>query len=161
MADINLLEYIAKPSKPVFSTGDRVQKVVGTYSKEAGHTTGVVVLARNVPIDTIVEKINFPAGTPAIADFTDANIGFRRSDDETVLDDNALADAVSFASARDYAIDILGSGITLLRDDTIGDLLSIQSDEAPIGGVDIIMTIVTGGANTGSIVFELSLSRPG
>ena len=161
MADINLLEYTAKPSKPIFSTGDRVQKVIGTYDKLTGHGTGVVVLARNVPIDTIVTSINLPAASPAISGFTDANFGFRRSSDDTVLDDNALADAVSFDSARDYAIDILGSGITLLRDDTIGDLLGLQSDEAPIGGVDIIMTIVTGGSAADTIVFELGLSKAG
>lgn len=155
----------AKKTRPLYNQGEERKFVDALVGVEAGWSDGdTVILAYNLPIDTIVSRINLPSGSPAITGATDYDIGFYEPADADgqglgdVLDKDVLADGVSFASARNNALDILGSGVTLDKTKTIGELLSLTSENAPAGGVHLVLTLNTAGSGAGDIDFEIALS---
>jgi len=165
MATRQTAGYTSAPSRPSYNQGEKRQVVNAVVSVLSTWNDGdVVILARNLPIDTIVKRISLPAGWTAITAATDYDIGFYKSADADgqglgdALDADALVDGYDFdAASSSYGVDILGTNITLDKSETIGDLLSLTSETAPAGGVHLCMTLNTAGTADGTLDFDIEL----
>lgn len=157
----------AKPNAPLYNQGDIVQKVRAVVPVAvAWNNADVVILAYNLPIDTLVSRIMLPNGSPAITGMTDVDFGFHKpsgvdgQDLGDALDADVLVDGVDFSSARTSAIDILGLNIASFdKEATIGDLLSLTSETAPAGGVHLTMTLNAAGSAADDIDIEIDLVK--
>lgn len=158
MAKKQTLGYTAKPSDPLYTNGKYIREVLAAISiTAAAAANDVHVLAHNIPIDAQVVGIFLPSGSAQIADLTDVDFGFHRADNDAALGIDALADGVNFsAAARTYAVDLIESDTTK----NIGELLSLQSDEEPSGGVNVTATIKAEGAGTGTIPVLVRIAFP-
>lgn len=167
MATRQTLGKIAKGKNPLYNQGEEVQKVRAVVPVAAAWADAdVVVLAYNLPIDTLITRINLPNGSPEITGATDYDLGFHKAagvDGQSlgdVLDKDALVDGVSFASARTAAIDILGLNIASFdKKKTIGELLGLTSETAPAGGVHLTMTLNTAGSAAADIDIEIEMVK--
>ena len=156
----------AKDNLPLFNQGEELQVVTANVEVAAAWNDGdVVVLAHNLPIDTIVNRIMLPAGYTAITAATDYDIGFYEpsgADGQDVgdaLDADALVDGYDFSAGLSYSLDILGTNVTIDREETIGELLSLTSETAPAGGVHLCMTLNTAGTAAGVIDMDIHLIK--
>ena len=126
----------------------------------------IVVLARNLPIDTIISRIMLPAGYTAITAATDYDIGFYYPADAdgqglgSAIDADALVDGYDFSAGASSAIDINGTNVTLDRTYTIGELLSLTSETAPAAGVHLCMTLNTAGTADGNLDLDIEMTFP-
>lgn len=162
MAKKQTLGYTAKPSDPLYTNGKYIREVLAVISiTAAAAVNDVHVLAHNIPIDAQVVGIFLPSGSAIIAGLTDVDFGFHRADNDAALDTDVLADGVNFsAAARASAVDLIGSGLTFDTTKNIGELLSLQSDEEPSGGVNVTATIKAEGAGTGTIPVLVRIAFP-
>lgn len=155
----------AKDKAPLYNQGQDVRKVRAVVPVAAAWADAdVVILAYNLPIDTLITRINLPNGSPAITAATDYDIGFHKPDGAdgqslgAVIDKDALADGIDFSSARTSAIDLLGKNIASFdKEGTIGDLLGLTSETAPAGGVHLTMTLNTAGTAADDIDIEIEM----
>lgn len=137
----------ADPKNPVFSTGKVLKTIVAKFATTAT-ANDVIVLAQGLPASAVIRAIRFPRGTPAISGCTDVDFGLYRHDG-AVVDADALADGVSFGSAKTGYQDVLGSSIGSFDvDKNLAELAGTTIDKAPIGGYDVCATINTGAAGT-------------
>jgi len=157
----------AKDNLPLFNQGEEIQVVTANVEVAATWNDGdIVILAHNLPIDTIVNRIMLPAGFTAITGATDYDIGFYKpsgvdgQDVGDALDADALVDGYDFdASSLSSSLDILGTNVTIDREKTIGELLSLTSETAPAGGVHLCMTLNTAGTAAGVLDFDVHLIK--
>jgi len=157
MAQIKTLGFAADPKNPLYTTGKYLRTVVGQLAvSNAGSAAGdIYKIARGLPIDAQVLAVRLPQGTAQIAGMDDVDFGFYRSDNEAVLDIDALVDGADFATAA------LASGKDLLSADltkTIGGLLNLGSDNEPAGGVDLCATLKAKPTATGTVTVFIDLA---
>lgn len=157
---------LAKDNNPLYNQGEEVQKVRAVVPVvSAWANDDVVILARNLPIDTLITRINLPNGSPGITGSSDWDFGFYKAsgaDGQSlgdVLDKDILADGVDFSSARTSAVDVLGANITLDKAKTIGELLGLTSEEAPAGGVHLCATLNAAGSADGDVDIEIEMVK--
>lgn len=156
----------AESSRPLYNQGEARQVVQAIVGVEATwNDADTCILAYNLPINTIVSRINLPSGSPAITGATDYDIGFYKPADADgqglgdALDADALVDGASFTSARTSAIDLLGKNVSGFdKTETIGEILGLTSETAPAGGVHLVLTLNTAGSAAGDIDFDIELS---
>lgn len=166
MAFLNTEGYAADPNNPLYTTGKYPRYVRAEIEIDGSTADGdVFVLARNLPLEAQVVSIDLPAGNPAIAGFSDADVGIFRSaqtgSSQATLDADLLVDGVSFVAERSSATDLLGANIgSFDKTKTIGELLSLNSDQSYQGGVDVGLKVNTQGAGTGKVVFDVKLAFP-
>lgn len=153
----------ANDLKPLYNQGEEVKHVRALVGVEAAwNDDDTVILAYNVPVDTIVKGLNLPFGSPAITAATDYDIGFYKPADAdgqglgVALDADALVDGYDFSSANASAIDILGTNVTLDKTKSIGELLGLTSETSP-AGIHIVMTLNTAGTAAGDLDIDVQL----
>jgi len=155
--------YTAKPKNPLYTTGVYVRTVQADYSKAAADESGTKIkLARNLPLSAQVVGLRLPHGAKASVGLDDVNIGICKSDTaSTALDIDALVDGIGFDSVITSGADILGTNIAAFPfTSNIGDLLSLGSDQAYAGGVDIVAEIVAAGTAAFELQLEVLLAFP-
>lgn len=162
MAQVETLGYAADPSNPLYTNGKVIRTVVAQISIDADAAAGDIhKLAQGLPVDAHVLAIRLPRGSAQIADLTDVDFGLYRNDNEAVLDADILADGVNFsAAAKTGPQDLLGENLTYDLTKDIGELVSLESDTEPSGGVDICATINAEGSGTGTITVYLDIAFP-
>ena len=166
MATRQTAGYTAVPARPFYNQGESRQTVNAVVSVlSTWNDADVVILARNLPIDTIVSRLTLPAGWTAITAATDYDIGFYKPADADAqglgdaLDADILVDGYDFdAASSTTGVDILGTNVTLAKNSTIGDLLSLTSETYPAGGVHLCMTLNTAGTANGTLDFDIELA---
>ncbi len=156
MATLSTIEYTANPEQPAFNMGDEVKKVYGSYAKTAAlpADNDLLIIARGIPVSAVIQKINVTH--PAIVDFTYADIVLLDENGSVVQDsgyaDEYLAEAVTFVNARNNQ-----NILSALRK-PLKTLLNLGGDKlAP--SFDIALRVVTGGANTGTIDFDIEYTN--
>lgn len=162
MAEVETLGYAADEKNPLYSRGKKVSTVVAQISITATAAAGDIhKLARGIPIDAHVLGLRLPRGSAQIVGLSDVDFGFYRQDTEAVLDKDILADGVDFdAAAKTGPQDVLGENLTHDLTKKIKDLLDLETNEEPSGGVDLCATINAEGAGTGTITVYVDLVFP-
>lgn len=155
-----------KGKNPLYNQGEEIQKVRAVVPVAAAwNNDDVVILAYNLPIDTLITRINLPNGNPTgMTGANDYDIGFHRTagvDGQSlgaVLDKDALVDGVDFSSARTASIDILGLNVSSFdKSKTIGELLGLNSED--IGDVHVTMTLNAAGSVAGDLDIEIEMAK--
>lgn len=162
MANNNSKGYDVFPTRPLFGQGVRQQVVHAIADVQSTDADGdTYVLARNLPIDTIVSRIVLPKGSAGITGATDYDIGFYKSDGTGLGDalggGNTLVNAKDFSAAINAGEDINEADSTK----TIGELLSLNTDQEYVGGVHVVLTLNTAGSETQDLDFDIVLSPAG
>jgi hypothetical protein len=161
MATFNTKGYDADSKKAIFSQGDK-QQIVHAIAEVAVATADgdVFILARNLPLSTIVSRIVFPKGSAGITAATDYDWGIYKSSGDdlgAVLDIDILVAAKDMSAAIVAGADILTADATK----TIGELLSLNEDQEPAGGVHLCMTANTAGSEAQDLDMDIVLTMAG
>jgi hypothetical protein len=154
--------YDAKPTDPLFNNGVYIRTVLAVMSLLAADAAGKVhTLVRGLPLGAAVVGIRLAGSHAAISGASDIDFGFHRSDNEVVIDKDILVDGANLSSAIAYATDLLqlapGTG-TMIQN--IGEMLGLEADECPAGGVDLTATVNSDAAATGSIKLFIDIAFP-
>ena len=164
MAQLTTAGKTAKTNRPLYNQGEVPQIVQAIVPIAVATADGdTCILAYNVPVDTIVSRIMLPHGHGSVTGGTDYDIGFYKVDGAdgqslgAVIDADALVDGKSFATGVVYAFDLLGSGITLDRTQTIADLLGSGYSSEEQSHVHIVMLINTAGSAAVDLDLEIHL----
>lgn len=154
------------PLDPSFSVGKKVRTVEAVIETGATSANGdVVVLAHGLPATARIVGIFLPAGSGAVTGLSDVDFGVYAANNQktvdangnlvyanTVIDADALADGVTFASAKASAIDLLGSSISGFDyTKSIAQLCNLSSQDFPAHGIDICATLNAVGTAAGLI----------
>lgn len=139
----------------------RVLALTGTYEKTAADTDGSVLRFGSVPANAIPLSHSF-LGFDAIAGLTDVDVGvYKQGDNAAVVDKDCLSDGLD-----PHAGAALGSEIRAFQAvgiDELGQSLRTLAGGAVDDGndyYDVAFTFNTGGANTGTISWELYFLLP-
>lgn len=162
MADKNTLGYAADPINPLFVNGAVKRVVLAQMNVAIADDPGDVhILARGLPISVIVGGITLKTPLAAIAGLSDVDIGFRRQDNAVVLDKDVLVDGADLSGGLtgDRDLTLVAAGVGTKRQ-TIGDMLSLQPETAPSGGVDLIATVNSDPSAAGVVTLEIELFFP-
>lgn len=134
------------PDNPANSSGKKLKSVYfeATIAAATNENGDVWILSGPHSYD---DKIAAVIGsTPAFTSATDNDLGFfKKKEDGTfeAIDADILWDGVDLSSALSYR-ELLGTLNTSLdRDDNIGTLLGQGSDQEPVGGVYLGLTMNT------------------
>lgn len=143
-----------KKSTPAKLTGDTTVTFTAIIELDGTESANSVLRFANLNSDLI--PVTLTVNNDAITGHTDSNFGLYKPDaGGAAVDDNALADAISFASARAQ-----GSEGTLLSAVAIEDSqktlweLAGQTEAEHDASFDLAMTLVTPGSNAGTIVIK-------
>lgn len=134
------------PKNPANSSGKKHRSVFfeKTITAAAAADNDLYILAGAMSLDDKIAAII--GATPAITSANDNDLGFYKKNEDgtfTALDADILWDGVDLTSALTYR-ELLGTLNTSLdRDDNIGTLLGLSSDQMPIGGVYLGLLIKT------------------
>ena len=138
--------YTEYPSNPATTVGKALRTVYfeKTITAAAAADSDLYILAGAMTFDSKVVAII--GSTPAITSANDNDLGFYKKNEDgtfTALDADILWDGVDLSSALSYR-ELLGTLNTSLdRDDNIGKLLGLSSDQMPVGGVYLGLLIKT------------------
>ncbi len=160
MANVDSRGYTADSKQALFTTGSRLQTIRAVAPVAvATADDDTFILAYNVPIASIVNRIMLPKGSAGITGGTDYDIGVYKSDGQGL---GAVIDADCFVDGRDFSsaiacLDINEADSTK----TIAELLSLNPDEAYQGGVHIVLTLNTAGSEAQDLDFDIVLSAAG
>lgn len=154
--------YAATPESPLFNNGVYIRTVLAVIVTAAADAAGKIhTLARGLPLGAQVVAVRLAGNHAAISGASDIDLGFHRSDNEVVLDKDILVDGVNLSGAIAYATDLMqlapGAG-TLIQN--IGEMLSLQADECPAGGVDLTATVNSDAAAAGTIKLFIDIAFP-
>ena len=153
--------YGVDSKKALFSQGDKQQVVHAIAQVLAADSDGdVFILARNIPIATIVSRIVFPKGSAGITNGTDYDFGFYKSDGDSL---GAVIDADILVDGQDMSAEILPGKDILTADATvtIASLLGLEDDQAYQGGVHLCMLCNTIGSETQDLDMDIVLTPAG
>ena len=159
--------YTGDDKKALYNQGQKIQVVKAQVTIAAGDDDGdVIILARNLPLGAIVTGLMLKKAIANITNGTDYDIGFYRAagaDGDALgaaIDADILVDGIDLSSG--WAVgDIIGEGLTWDGTKTIGELLSLQADKAPQGGVHLCITANTIGTAAGYIDMEVEIAMAG
>lgn len=147
--------YTEYPQNPANSIGKVLRTVYfeKTITAAAAAANDLYILAGPFTLDA---KINAVIGaTPALTSAADNDLGFYKKNEDgtfTALDADILWDGVTLATALSYR-ELLGTLNTSLdRDDNVGTLLGLSSDQAPVGGVYLGLLIKTASTATSEVL---------
>ena len=154
--------YAAKPTNPLFNNGVYLRTVLAVISTAAADAAGKVhTLVRGLPLGAQVVAIRLAGSHAAISGLSDVDFGFHRSDNEVVLDKDILVDGADLSGSIAYATDLMqlapGTG-TLIQN--IGEMLDLQADECPAGGVDLTATVNSDAAATCAVKLFIDIAFP-
>ena len=150
---------VAKPLNPMYTVGKKLRTVQVKLDLNETANGDVVILAEGLPATARVARIMLPKGVAAITGVSDVDFGFYASKTNKVIDADAVADGVSFAS--DLAnIDLVGSNIAsfdVTKD--IATLCGLDSQNIPAHGFDLCATLNTKGAATDKIELDILIEQ--
>lgn len=147
----------AKPLDTMFTLGKRVRLVQAQIGIVGGTTAqdDVFVLAKGLPATARVVRIMLPKGASAITGLSDVDFGFYQSQTNKVVDADAVADGVTFASAL-ACVDLVGKNISSFE--TTADIATLcgnGAEEIPAYGYDLCATINAVGSTSGTIDLDI------
>lgn len=147
----------AKPLDPMFTLGRHVRIVQAQINVVGGTTAAndVFVLAKGLPAAARIVRIMTPKGTPAVTGLTDVDFGFYQSQTNKVVDADAVADGVTFASALGN-LDLVGKNVTSFA--TTADIATLcghGAEDIPAYGYDLCATINAIGSTGGVIDLDI------
>lgn len=151
MANQRTAGFIAKPKNPVYQVGKKLRTVPAYASLvTASMTNGdTVELAGPFNFDARIHRVLSPNASPALTSAANAKLGFMYKDSTGAFKVvNAGSDAVlwngvnlaSSVSARDL---LLNYNAALDQTKNIGQLLALNNDVSPAGGVYLVLTFPT------------------
>lgn len=115
-----------------------------TITAAAAADGDIYILAGSLSLDDRIAEI--VGATPALTSAADNDLGFYKKNEDgtfTALDADILWDGADLSTALSYR-ELLGTLNTSLdRDDNIGKLLGLSSDQMPVGGVYLGLLIKT------------------
>jgi hypothetical protein len=137
--------YTEYPSNPANSNGKQLKSVFYEKTIATGAGTNTLhILAGPLSIDSKIAAIR--GATPALTSANNNDLGFWKKEADgsfTAIDADILWDGADLSSALTYR-ELLGTVNTSLdRDDSIGTLLGLTSENAPFGGVYLGLYIQT------------------
>ena len=137
--------YTNYPKNPLYSGGKKVRSAF--YQKTIATGAGVNTLHILSGAQSLGDKIIAIKGaTPALTSATDNDLGFYVKEEDgtfTAVDADILWDGVTLATALSYR-ELLGTLNTSLdRTQNIGQLLSLNADQAAVGGYYLGLLIKT------------------
>ena len=137
--------YTEYPNNPANSNGKQLKSVFYEKTIATGAGTNTLhILAGALSIDSKIAAIR--GATPAFTSANDNDLGFYKKEADgtfTAIDADILWDGVDLSSALTYR-ELLGTLNTSLdRDDSIGKLLGLTSENAPFGGIYLGLLIKT------------------
>ena len=151
----------AKPLDTMFTSGKRV-RVVQAQIGIVGNTTAandVFILAKGLPAAARVVRIMLPKGAAAITGLSDVDFGFYQSQTNKVIDIDAVADGVTFASALG-CIDLVGKNVSSFA--TTADIATLcghGANDIPAAGYDLCATIKAVGTTSGTIDLDIIIEE--
>ena len=165
MTTFNTVGYTAKSRNPLYSGGKMLRCVHAELFVDASELTDgdVFVLARNLPVGARIHRIMSPNATPALTAAADNDLGFYKENSEGVLvaiDADILVDGGDLSSALSTRDLLNNLNTSLDQTATIGDLLSLQADTAPTGGVFLCMTMNTKSTADGTLDLDVVIEMP-
>lgn len=126
------------PYNPANTSGKKLKSVFfeATITAAANENDDVWILSGPHSLDDKIAAVK--GATPAFTSANNNDLGFYKKDGDgnfVAIDDDILWDGVDLSSALTYR-ELLGTLNTSLdRDDNIGKLLGLNSDQEPVGGV--------------------------
>jgi len=140
----------------LFATGRETRKVLAIVSKTATQTAGTVyICATQIPNTAIL--VNAKVSTPAIAGCNDVDFGIYTADGSVEKDKDAYLDGGTFSAAL-TASSLISTLSLANRTKTVGELAGDTTGNYPRGGYALALTLVDGGANTGTFLVEMELA---
>lgn len=143
------------PYNPANSSGKKLKIVF--YEKTIATGAGTNVLHILSGPHSFNDKINAIVGaTPALTSANDCDLGFYKKNEAGTFDvlgtGDELWNGADLSSALTYR-ELLGTLNTSLdRDDSIGTILSLNSDSEPVGGVYLGLLIKTASTATSEVL---------
>lgn len=151
----------AKPLDTMFTSGKR-PRIVQAQINIVGNTTAandVFILAKGLPASARVARIMLPKGAGAVTGLSDVDFGFYQSQTNKVIDADAVADGVTFASAL-ANIDLVGKNVSNFK--TTADIATLCGhgvEDIPAAGYDLCATINAVGTTSGTIDLDIVIEE--
>jgi len=150
---------VAKPLDPIFTVGKTLRTVQAKLALKDTANGDVVILAEGLPATARIVRVMLPKGVTAITGVSDIDFGFYASKTNKVIDKDAVADGVSFASNL-ANIDLVGSNIDSFdATKDIATLCGLDSQNIPAYGFDFCATLNTKGSATASIELDIVIEQ--
>lgn len=147
---------VASPAK---TNGGSVRYIAAEVTIAAGDDDTSTFRIARLPSNAVLKEIKI--GCTAITGGTDFNLGIANSPSTSgvgaVIDDNALADALSFASASTFGLDGLKDVAVADFDKEIWQLAGLTAD--PDTTLDIILSAITIGTAAGTVSFKIEYTN--
>jgi len=164
MTVFNSLGYEAKASNPFYRTGKCLRTVNSQFTITAAAATDgdVYVLAGGLTTNCRIHRINAPFGSPALTSADDCDFGFyySKAGVMTAVDADILVDGGDLSSALSTR-DLLSLNASLAKTSTIGELLSLSSDNTYANGLFLCLTINTKStATTVNLDLDIVIEQP-
>ena len=152
MATIYSTGYNGKPLNQVYRSGKPIRKTHSEFSIATGSASNgdVYVLGGPYSVADRIHRIFAPAGHGALTAADDNDLGFYKMVDGSLveIDKDVLWDGVDLTSASAVAQDLLDKNGSLDRTQTIGELLSLENNQEPAGGIFLCLTTNTKSSGT-------------
>jgi len=138
--------YTAYPQNPVNTVGKKYKHVPFNVTVTAAAATNgdVYILGGAFTLDDRIAGI--VGAIPAMAAAADMDLGFFRKDGDgnfIAIDADILWNGVSFVAAKTWNNQLHTLNASLDKNKSIGELLSLGSDQEPFGGVYLGLTFNT------------------
>lgn len=146
--------YTEYPKDPSNSVGKQMTTVFYEKTIATGAGTNTLhILAGPLGLDDRIAAVK--GATPALTSANNNDLGFWKLNADgtfTAIDQDILWDGADLSSALTYR-ELLGTLNTSLdRDDSIGTLLGLGSDQMPVGGVYLGLYIQTASTATSEVL---------
>jgi hypothetical protein len=147
---------VASPAK---INGSKVQYIAAKVAIAAGDDDTSTFRVARLPSNSVLKEIKI--GCTAITGGTDFNLGVARSPSTSglgaVIDDNALADALTFATASTFGLDGLKDVSVDNFTKELWELAGLTAD--PDTTLDIVLTAITIGTAAGTVSFKIEFTN--
>ena len=153
---------VSKPLNVMYQTGKNLRTVQASFAAVNGTTASgdIFVLASGLPATARIVRIMTPAGTPAVTGMSDVDFGFYETGTNKVIDKDAVADGITFASAKTSNLDLVGTNIASFdRTKNIATLCGLGAGSIPGQGFDLCATLNASPSASGTLEFDILIEQ--
>jgi hypothetical protein len=153
---------VSKPLNPIYKTGKTLRVVQASFASVNGTTASgdIFVLASGLPATARIVRVMTPKGTPAVTGMSDVDLGFYATGTNKVIDKDAVADGLTFASAITSNLDLVGKNISSFdQTKNIAALCGLTAESIPAQGFDLCATLNASPTASGTIEFDIYIEQ--
>jgi hypothetical protein len=151
------------PTDPLFNSGVNIRTVLAVIDPAEANSAAagsIIDLAKGLPLAAKIVAVRH-GGIPTNAGCSDLDVGFYRQDNDVVIDKDAIVDGADVSTAVVTGADLMIAAPGVGRGNkTIGEVLSLNADQCPSGGVNLCATWNSEPTGTGLIKLFIDIAFP-